>query len=256
MLAVSGPGNGPSRCAGGSAVPTTRPSPVTGSASWGTLAVLHASGSVGASTAGWWRQCWAAGRAPLTGSGLFPGSVTRNYLDWLTSIPWGKYSNENLDLARAQAVLEEDHYGMEDVKKRILVRPPAPLPWVPGLPLPPPHASEVPCTPPLGPGLLPPPHPMPVRPPAPLLWVPGLPPTVPVRPACTPPTGPWAQAARSRLWAPQSHLLGICSKHPGRALRGWVCRGLDSGPRPPPCWWGAQRSPLGNFSSRVQEGLG
>ncbi|XP_001376069.1 lon protease homolog, mitochondrial isoform X1 [Monodelphis domestica] len=47
-------------------------------------------------------------------------NVTRNYLDWLTSIPWGKYSNENLDLARAKEVLEEDHYGMEDVKKRIL----------------------------------------------------------------------------------------------------------------------------------------
>ncbi|XP_053147697.1 lon protease homolog, mitochondrial [Hemicordylus capensis] len=47
-------------------------------------------------------------------------SVTRNYLDWLTSIPWGKCSEENLDLTRAQAVLEEDHYGMEDVKKRIL----------------------------------------------------------------------------------------------------------------------------------------
>ncbi|KAM6218170.1 lon protease homolog, mitochondrial [Rhynchocyon petersi] len=47
-------------------------------------------------------------------------NVTRNYLDWLTSVPWGKHSDENLDLARAQAVLEEDHYGMEDVKKRIL----------------------------------------------------------------------------------------------------------------------------------------
>ncbi|XP_028619310.1 lon protease homolog, mitochondrial [Grammomys surdaster] len=47
-------------------------------------------------------------------------NVTRNYLDWLTSIPWGRQSNENLDLARAQAVLEEDHYGMEDVKKRVL----------------------------------------------------------------------------------------------------------------------------------------
>ncbi|ELW62858.1 Lon protease like protein, mitochondrial [Tupaia chinensis] len=57
--------------------------------------------------------------SPLTGPGL-PGSVTRNYLDWLTSIPWGKYSDENLDLGRARAVLEEDHYGMEDVKKRIL----------------------------------------------------------------------------------------------------------------------------------------
>ncbi|XP_013360651.1 PREDICTED: lon protease homolog, mitochondrial isoform X2 [Chinchilla lanigera] len=47
-------------------------------------------------------------------------NVTRNYLDWLTSIPWGRHSDENLDLSRAQAVLEEDHYGMEDVKKRIL----------------------------------------------------------------------------------------------------------------------------------------
>uniref|UniRef100_A0A8D2Q4E2 Lon protease homolog, mitochondrial n=1 Tax=Varanus komodoensis TaxID=61221 RepID=A0A8D2Q4E2_VARKO len=47
-------------------------------------------------------------------------NVTRNYLDWLTSIPWGKCSEENLDLSRAQAVLEEDHYGMEDVKKRVL----------------------------------------------------------------------------------------------------------------------------------------
>nr|XP_028569097.1 lon protease homolog, mitochondrial [Podarcis muralis] len=47
-------------------------------------------------------------------------NVTRNYLDWLTSIPWGKCSEENLELARAQAVLEEDHYGMEDVKKRVL----------------------------------------------------------------------------------------------------------------------------------------
>uniref|UniRef100_A0A8C5LBC8 Lon protease homolog, mitochondrial n=1 Tax=Jaculus jaculus TaxID=51337 RepID=A0A8C5LBC8_JACJA len=47
-------------------------------------------------------------------------NVTRNYLDWLTSIPWGRHSDENLDLARAKAVLEEDHYGMEDVKKRIL----------------------------------------------------------------------------------------------------------------------------------------
>lgn len=52
---------------------------------------------------------------------LVSASVTRNYLDWLTSIPWGKCSEENLELARAQEVLEEDHYGMEDVKKRVLV---------------------------------------------------------------------------------------------------------------------------------------
>lgn len=95
---------------------------------------VRAAGAAGAGTVDWQWQHQATGWAPLTGSGLSPGSVTRNYLDWLTSIPWGKYSDENLDLARAQAVLEEDHYGMEDVKKRILVRTPAPHPWVPACP--------------------------------------------------------------------------------------------------------------------------
>ncbi|XP_077082057.1 lon protease homolog, mitochondrial [Siphateles boraxobius] len=47
-------------------------------------------------------------------------NVTRNYLDWLTSMPWGTNSVENLELVRAKEVLEEDHYGMDDVKKRIL----------------------------------------------------------------------------------------------------------------------------------------
>ncbi|KAL0271493.1 UNVERIFIED_CONTAM: hypothetical protein PYX00_008574 [Menopon gallinae] len=47
-------------------------------------------------------------------------SVTRNYLDWLTSLPWGITSDENLDLNRASQILNEDHYGMEDVKKRVL----------------------------------------------------------------------------------------------------------------------------------------
>ena len=47
-------------------------------------------------------------------------SVTRNYLDWLTSIPWGITSVENLDLQQAIKILDEDHYGMEDIKKRIL----------------------------------------------------------------------------------------------------------------------------------------
>ena len=67
---------------------------------------------------------------------LFPlFSVTRNYLDWLTQMPWGKYSEENLDLTRAKEVLEEDHYGMEDVKNRILVRLcyTAPIYWFFGL---------------------------------------------------------------------------------------------------------------------------
>ncbi|KAE9618927.1 hypothetical protein Lal_00047586 [Lupinus albus] len=47
-------------------------------------------------------------------------SVTRNYLDWLTALPWGEYSDENFDVTRAQKILDEDHYGLTDVKDRIL----------------------------------------------------------------------------------------------------------------------------------------
>ena len=46
--------------------------------------------------------------------------VTRNYLDWATSIPWGKYSEDKLDLAHARKVLKEQHDGLEDVKERII----------------------------------------------------------------------------------------------------------------------------------------
>ena len=48
-------------------------------------------------------------------------SVTRNYLDWLTSLPWGVNRDESLNLEKARMILDSDHYGMEDVKKRILV---------------------------------------------------------------------------------------------------------------------------------------
>ncbi|KAI9099869.1 Lon protease C-terminal proteolytic domain-containing protein [Phlyctochytrium arcticum] len=47
-------------------------------------------------------------------------NVTRNYLDWLTQIPWGQYSKENFDIKHAATVLDEDHYGLNDVKDRIL----------------------------------------------------------------------------------------------------------------------------------------
>ncbi|KAL3999049.1 endopeptidase La [Acanthocheilonema viteae] len=47
-------------------------------------------------------------------------SVARNYLDWLTNMPWGRTSEDVLDLDRAIDVLDEDHYGMKDVKDRIL----------------------------------------------------------------------------------------------------------------------------------------
>ncbi|KAI6653316.1 Lon protease-like protein, mitochondrial isoform X3 [Oopsacas minuta] len=47
-------------------------------------------------------------------------SVTRNYLDWLTNIPWGQASDERFDLSEAKNILEQDHYGLDDIKKRIL----------------------------------------------------------------------------------------------------------------------------------------
>lgn len=47
-------------------------------------------------------------------------NVTRNYLDWLTQIPWGQRSAENFGINNAMTVLEEDHYGLKDVKDRIL----------------------------------------------------------------------------------------------------------------------------------------
>lgn len=47
-------------------------------------------------------------------------NVTRNYLDWLTQIPWGQQSAENFGIQNAVTVLDEDHHGLKDVKDRIL----------------------------------------------------------------------------------------------------------------------------------------
>lgn len=47
-------------------------------------------------------------------------AVSRGYLDWLTIIPWGIYSSESHDLSKAEVILEHDHYGLEDIKQRIL----------------------------------------------------------------------------------------------------------------------------------------
>lgn len=47
-------------------------------------------------------------------------TVVRNYLDWMLNLPWGKKSKVKRDMAKAEAVLEEDHYGLEKVKERIL----------------------------------------------------------------------------------------------------------------------------------------
>jgi ATP-dependent Lon protease len=47
-------------------------------------------------------------------------TVSRNYLDWLISLPWNKKSREKRDLKEAEKILNEDHYGLEKVKERIL----------------------------------------------------------------------------------------------------------------------------------------
>ena len=47
-------------------------------------------------------------------------TVTRNYLEWLTVLPWGQFSKDSYDVERARMVLERDHYGLSDVKERIL----------------------------------------------------------------------------------------------------------------------------------------
>lgn len=46
--------------------------------------------------------------------------VIRNYLDWLLSLPWGQFTEETIDLAKAKQILDEDHYGIPKVKQRIL----------------------------------------------------------------------------------------------------------------------------------------
>jgi ATP-dependent Lon protease len=46
--------------------------------------------------------------------------VIRTYLDWLAGLPWGKVSADNLDLSHARQVLDADHYGLQDIKQRIL----------------------------------------------------------------------------------------------------------------------------------------
>lgn len=47
-------------------------------------------------------------------------AVIRNYLDWLISVPWKRRTKDNLDIKRARKILDEDHYGLEKVKQRLI----------------------------------------------------------------------------------------------------------------------------------------
>lgn len=57
-------------------------------------------------------------------SRMAPGSpeigVSRTYIEWMLDLPWGKITPDNLDLKRARRVLAEDHYGLEEVKERVV----------------------------------------------------------------------------------------------------------------------------------------
>ena len=46
--------------------------------------------------------------------------IIHNYVEWILDLPWGEYSDDKLDLKRARKILDEDHYGLEKVKKRIV----------------------------------------------------------------------------------------------------------------------------------------
>jgi ATP-dependent Lon protease len=47
-------------------------------------------------------------------------TVVRNYIDWILSLPWNEFTDDKLDINESERVLEEDHYGLEKVKERIL----------------------------------------------------------------------------------------------------------------------------------------
>ncbi|MBW2526572.1 MAG: endopeptidase La [Deltaproteobacteria bacterium] len=47
-------------------------------------------------------------------------AVVRTYLDWLTDLPWSTYTEDNEDIVRAERILERDHYGLDEVKERIV----------------------------------------------------------------------------------------------------------------------------------------
>lgn len=57
-------------------------------------------------------------------SRMAPGSpeigVSRTYIEWLLDLPWGKSTPDNLDLKRARRILAEDHYGLDEVKERVI----------------------------------------------------------------------------------------------------------------------------------------
>src|SRR5207248_10744980 len=60
------------------------------------------------------------GRLERAGRESMEAQVIRTYLEWIAELPWNNRSDDNLNLQHAQVVLDEDHYGLKDVKDRVL----------------------------------------------------------------------------------------------------------------------------------------
>ena len=60
------------------------------------------------------------GRLKIMNMSSSEGTTVQSYLEWLLDVPWGKYTKERLDLTKAEKVLNDEHYGLEDVKERII----------------------------------------------------------------------------------------------------------------------------------------
>lgn len=60
------------------------------------------------------------GKLKLLGASSPEFNVTRTYLDWLTILPWGVYSEDSYSIKKASKILDQDHYGLKDVKDRVL----------------------------------------------------------------------------------------------------------------------------------------
>ena len=59
-------------------------------------------------------------RLERTAPDSLEATVTRNYLEWVFALPWGKETEDNLDIEQAKKILDEDHYGLKQIKDRIL----------------------------------------------------------------------------------------------------------------------------------------
>ena len=59
-------------------------------------------------------------RLEKTSPDSMEAAVTRTYIDWMLTLPWNKYTEDNLDIEHAKTVLDREHYGLKEIKERIL----------------------------------------------------------------------------------------------------------------------------------------